>query len=318
MYRFLGFFIGMENMIALQIQAHNVGKSIKEDIKNSLKNNELHVVLQPKISTQNPAVLTPQILGAELLLRWHHPRWGFIPTETWINLAEKNNLLSEITAFITTEAIKLLKNPLFKGLTLSVNVSPACFDNAYAEFVVKTLADAGVKGEQLILEITESNTLNCLEPLIAAVNKVRATGVKIALDDFGIGFSSMKYLIDIPIDIVKIDKEFVQKAPALPVAKVVLSTLISLAKDIGAQVIVEGVETREQYDLVQTMNVDAIQGFFFSKPLNLHEFMLKYLQEKVNVSDDSVWGDSLAAATSIILKKAHVKIKQNNMPRLTA
>lgn len=304
----------MKNMIALQIQT----QEIEEDIKNALKNNELFVFLQSKISTKTPNFLTPQILGAEMLIRWHHPRWGFIPTETWINLAEKNNLLSEITAFITRKAITLLKNPLFKGLTLSVNVSPACFDDTYAEFVLKTLTDAGVKGEQLILEITESNTINCLAPLIAAVNKVRAAGVKIALDDFGIGFSSMKYLIDIPIDIVKIDKEFVQKAPTLPIAKVVLSTLISLAKDIGAQVIVEGVETREQYDLVQTMNVDGIQGFFFSKPINLQEFMLKYLEEKLNISNDSLWGDSVASTTSTILKKAQVKIKQNNMDRLTA
>ncbi len=239
------------------------------DLSKALEKEEFSLVFQSKVETQSK-----KIMGAEVLLRWCHPEYGLIPTEQWVLLAEANNFLPNITRWLAANVIKHLAKDCFQNISLSMNVSPNSLDNDFADFVLSTLRSYDVPASRLMLEITESAEIINMKKLVLVVKKLRLAGVKIALDDFGAGFSSMKYLMEIPVDSVKIDKEFVQKAVGSETAKKIFHSLVDLAHSIKTQVIVEGVETEEHYTLAQSTKTKFVQGFLFSKPVCFNEFKM--------------------------------------------
>ena len=241
---------------------------VEKGLKTDFLTDQFFLVFQPKI-----CVKTSKMIGAEVLTRWHHPSYGIIPTQQWISIVQETNALDHITYWLAEKVVNHLTMPDFQDLILSMNISPRCLTEKFADFIINQLLEKKVVPGRLTLEITESQSILDLKNLIFVVKKLRKFGVKIALDDFGIGFSSMKYLVDIPVDYVKIDKEFAQGAVTSSTAKLVLRTLIELVQEVGAHVIVEGVETYEQYEMVKNMGAHYIQGYLFSKPLVLKAFV---------------------------------------------
>jgi len=242
-------------------------KKLARDLRVALMTQQLQVVFQPKV-----CVDSNQIVGAEALLRWQHPIEGLIPADRWVALAESHNLMRPLTVWLIDKVIHYLKSVGEQALPLAVNVPPTILDGAFALTIINMLSVAGVSPCLLDIEITESEPVENMTNLANAVHLLQSKGLRIYLDDFGTGYSTMKYLVDIPVDGVKMDKSFVQQALLLPAARLVLKSLIELAHEIGVMVVCEGVETLEQLDLIKCLGGNIVQGYLTGKPMSPEAF----------------------------------------------
>lgn len=249
--------------------ARQASQSLAHDLRLALMTQQLHVVFQPKVCAH-----THQIVGAEVLLRWQHPVEGLIPADRWVSLAESHNLMRPLTVWLVDKVIHYLKNAGDAALPLSINVSPTILDGTFALHIIKTLSCANIAPHLLEIEITEAAPVTNMTNLANAVRLLQSKGLKVYLDDFGTGYSTMQYLVDVPVDGVKMDKSFVQQAPLIPAARLILGSLIELAHEIGVTVVCEGVETLEQLALVKRLGGEIIQGFLTGKPMSPEEFAL--------------------------------------------
>jgi len=237
------------------------------DLRAALMTQQLQMVFQPKV-----CVHTHQTVGAEVLLRWQHPTKGLIPTERWISLAETHGLMRPLTVWLVDRTLHYLSNADEDALPLAINVSPTILDGAFALHISKMVAATGVAPHLLEIEITESTPVTNITNLANAVRLLQSKGIKVYLDDFGTGYSTMKYLVDVPVDGVKIDKSFVQQAPLVLSARLILGTLIELAREIGVTVVCEGVETLEQLALLKDLGAEVVQGYLTGKPMTPEAF----------------------------------------------
>ena len=243
--------------------------NLAHDLRAALMTQQLQVVFQPKV-----CAATHQTIGAEVLLRWQHPVEGLISAERWVALAEDHNLMRPITIWLIDTVIDSLKNSGEAALPLAINVSPTILDGSFALHILKSLSSAGIPPHLLEIEITESAPVANMTNLANAVRLLQSKGVKVYLDDFGTGYSTMRYLVDVPVDGVKMDKSFVQQAPLIPAAQLILRTLMELAQEIGVTVVCEGVETVEQFNLVKRLGAQVIQGYLTGKPMSAEDFAL--------------------------------------------
>ena len=257
-------------MTNLHKKAKNLPKgsqSLANDLRVALMTQQLQVVFQPKVCAD-----TQRIVGAEVLLRWLHPIEGLISAERWVSIAEAHNLMRPLTVWLVDTAISHLKSAGETALPLAINVSPTIMDGAFALHILKALNIANVAPHLLEVEITESAPVNNITNLANAVRLIQSKGVKVYLDDFGTGYSTMQYLVSVPVDGVKMDKSFVQQAPLIPAARLILKSLIDLAHEIGVTVVCEGVETVEQLVLVKNLGAQVIQGYLIGKPMSAEAF----------------------------------------------
>lgn len=240
---------------------------LAHDLRVALMTQQLQLVFQPKVCAR-----THQTVGAEVLLRWQHPIEGLIPADRWVSLAETHNLMRPLTVWLVDKVIYYLKNAGEAALPLAINVSPTILDGAFALHILKMISIAEISPHLLEIEITESAPFTNMTNLANAVRLLQSKGLKIYLDDFGTGYSTMQYLVDVPVDGVKMDKSFVQQAPLIPAARLILRSLIELAHEIGVTVVCEGVETLEQLTLVKRLGGQIIQGYLTGKPMTLEAF----------------------------------------------
>ena len=249
--------------------SRNSAHELAHDLRLALMTQQLQVVFQPKVSAHDH-----QIVGAEVLLRWQHPVEGLIPADRWVSLAESHNLMRPLTVWLVDKVIHYLKIAGDAALPLSINVSPTILDGTFALHIIKALSSAAVPSHLLEIEITEAAPVTNMTNLANAVRLLQSKGLKVYLDDFGTGYSTMQYLVDVPVDGVKMDKSFVQQAPLIPAARLILGSLIELAHEIGITVVCEGVETLEQLALVKQLGAEVIQGYLTGKPMTPEEFAL--------------------------------------------
>lgn len=249
--------------------SRNSRQNLAHDLRLALMTQQLQVVFQPKVCAH-----THQIVGAEVLLRWQHPVEGLIPADRWVSLAESHNLMRPLTVWLVDKVIHYLKSAGEAALPLSINVSPTILDGTFALHIIKALSCAEISSHLLEIEITEAAPVKNMTNLANAVRLLQSKGLKVYLDDFGTGYSTMQYLVDVPVDGVKMDKSFVQQAPLIPAARLVLRSLIELAHEIGVTVVCEGVETLEQLDLVKRLGGEVIQGYLTGKPMTPEAFAL--------------------------------------------
>lgn len=240
------------------------------------KESEFSVYYQPQID-----VKTSELVGLEALVRWHHPKYGFISPNEFIPLAEERGLVNEIDEFVlntTCNQLKEWQNKGYKLVPVSVNISANQFkqQNLF-EKIQEILNKTKLSSRWLHIEITESATICDMNMAIKILNKFKAIGVKVLLDDFGTGYSSLNHLKYLPINTLKIDKSFVDQIAYCENEKAIANTLIQLAHNLNMDVIAEGVETKEQLEVLKSQKCDTIQGYFFSKPLpsNKLESILK-------------------------------------------
>ena len=219
-----------------------------------------------------------RILGAEVLLRWIHPELGLIPPMQFIPLAEETGLILPIGQWALETACQQIKiwetEPHTRDLLVAVNVSARQFHQPdFVAQVNEMLRQSAIDPTRLKLELTESMVLSDVDDTIAKMQALKQIGVRFAMDDFGTGYSSLAYLSQLPLDQLKIDRSFVSNIGAKSTDAAIIQTIIGMAKNLGMEVIAEGVETQEQRDFLEAAGCLLYQGYLFSQPVPLDEFV---------------------------------------------
>ncbi len=245
------------------------------DLDAAISEEQFKLYLQPQMSAAG------KVLGAEALIRWIHPRKGYITPGEFIPVFEKNGLITNVDMFIWEAACKQLRKWKDMGrddLYISVNISPKdfYFVNVYHIFL-DLLEKYDINPKNLKLEITETAIVMDLSRQLELISRLRQTGFVVEMDDFGSGYSSLNMLKDIHVDVLKIDMAFLKKAEDEERSKKILQMVITLSKQLGMPVITEGVEREEQVRFLAEMGCDIFQGYYFAKPMPAEEFEEKYL-----------------------------------------
>jgi diguanylate cyclase (GGDEF)-like protein/PAS domain S-box-containing protein len=240
-------------------------------LRRAIVEQELQVYFQPQID-----ISTGQVIGAEALVRWHDPVYGYQIPSSFISLAEETGLIMEIGEWVLRETCRQGRQWLDQGfapLTLAVNVSPYQFSRCDINaLVTQVLKDTRFPAEYLELEITESGLMENQEHAMTILNGLHSQGVRLAIDDFGTGYSSLAYLKYFPLDVLKIDKTFIDDIPFLAGDMAIAATIISMGHHLDFKVLAEGVETKEQLAFLRKQGCDMYQGYFCSKPVPAIDF----------------------------------------------
>ena len=244
--------------------------TLELDMRVGLAQGQFELYYQPQIDHG-------RIIGAEALLRWRHPRDGFISPAHFIPLAEETGLILPLGEWVLQAACRRLaawaQQPDLATLSLAVNVSPRQFhQTGFVAQVLAALAGAGADGHQLKLEMTEGLLLQDVEDTIDKMGQLRGYGVGFSLDDFGTGYSSLSYLKRLPLDQLKIDQSFVRDVLTDPNDAAIARTVVALGTSLGLRVIAEGVETEAQREFLERHHCHAWQGFLLSPPVAVAEF----------------------------------------------
>jgi predicted signal transduction protein with EAL and GGDEF domain len=235
-------------------------KFIQRELPRALTANELELHYQPIVAAQGA-----RIVGVEALLRWTHPVRGAIPPATFIPIAEQMGLMDTLGAFVLRRALSEAKR--WPDLYIAVNLSPLQVrDRAVVDVVRSALDESGVPPKRLMLEITEGVLIDNPDEMVKRIADLHALGVRIALDDFGSGYSNLGYLQRFPLDKLKIDKSFVSALGNSANGGVIIQAIVALGRALGLSVLVEGVETEQQRVLLRLAGCDEMQGFLFAKP----------------------------------------------------
>lgn len=248
---------------------------LESDLQNAVRNDELFMMYQPLLNLKDQ-----RIIGFESLLRWQCPQRGLVGPQKFIALAEETSLILPMGDWILEHSCADLKR--FQDLLdptdqknadffISINISVRQFQQPdFFERLIACTDRHGVSAHQIKLEVTERIFLDEVEA-IASIDKCRAAGFEVSLDDFGTGYSSLNYLERCEIDCLKIDRSFIQKLCTSDRAKILVGSIIDIARKLGLPTVAEGIETSDQMSALQTMGCDIGQGFLFSQPLPLAE-----------------------------------------------
>ena len=240
--------------------------------------NEFEVYYQPIIDTKDKKNVC---CGAEALVRWNSSVMGFVSPNDFIPLAEYLGLINPIGEYVLRQAVKRCKywndmgHPDYK---VNVNLSVVqLLQNDIVKKIKSAIEDSHINPANLTLEVTESLAINDMVRMKKILSEIKSLGVKVALDDFGTGYSSLNHIREMPIDVIKIDRCFIEHLGEDDFSNAFVKMVAELASAIGVHVCVEGVETDQQLDVVQQMNIGMIQGYYFGKPMQIGEFEQKYL-----------------------------------------
>jgi EAL domain-containing protein (putative c-di-GMP-specific phosphodiesterase class I) len=248
-------------------------RELDTELRRACANHEFVLYFQPQVRSTDGAVI-----GAEALLRWHHPERGILAPGVFIDALCESAVAIETGRWILTTACKMAASWRAKGLPpvrIGVNLFPAQFRNGTLLLDVEhALSESGLPPDALELEITENIALGREEGTLSPLKALRARGVGIAFDDFGTGYASLSYLTRYPLTRIKIDKSFIQKISAQSAAEdtAIVRSIIVMGRNLGLEVIAEGVETRAQADFLNAEGCHELQGFLFSKPLPADAF----------------------------------------------
>jgi diguanylate cyclase (GGDEF)-like protein len=245
-----------EQEMDARIQAR---REMERDLRHALDAGEIELYFQPIV---NPA---RGVVAFEALVRWFHPKDGEVPPNKFIPLAEENGLIGPLGEWIFRSACaEATKWP--SEISVAVNLSSAQIKlGNIGQTILSALANSGLAASRLEIEITESVLLDNDARTLALFNQLRTLGVRIALDDFGTGYSSLSYLRNLPVDKIKIDQSFIRDVVEKPEARAIVKAIVSLANALNIGVVAEGVETAQQWDIVQAEGCQQIQGYFLSR-----------------------------------------------------
>ncbi|MCD7907270.1 MAG: EAL domain-containing protein, partial [Clostridium sp.] len=253
-------------------------QAITDGMESALEEGQFVIYLQPKYRIQDF-----KLAGAEALIRWNHPEWGFQSPAEFIPLFEKNGFITKLDQFVwdrTCAALRKWDDLGIPPIAVSVNVSRADIYNAnLADFLVGTVNKYGLPPSRLHLEITESAYTEDPNQIIETVVNLRKLGFIIEMDDFGSGYSSLNMLNEMPLDILKLDMKFIQSETAKPNKQGILRFIMGLARWMKLSVVAEGVETPEQMERLREIGCDYAQGYYMAKPMPCDEFEALLKQE---------------------------------------
>ncbi len=266
---------------------------LESDLRFAVSRKELVLYYQPLISLSDGT-----LMGFESLLRWQHPKYGLIPPDKFIPIAEDSNLIISMTEWILKEACRQISewqsiSPEFNKLKINVNLSGKHLaDENLLVHIQNALEEAALPPEFLTLELTESSMTENAEQAIKMFGKLREIGVKLSIDDFGTGYSSLSYLHRLPFHSLKIDRSFVSDFKEGKENSQILQTIITLAKNLDLRTVAEGIETVKHLRLLQNLGCDIGQGYLFSKPMPKQEIEELFQQNKNWFPADFVSSDS--------------------------
>lgn len=250
---------------------------IRDGLREALINEEFYLQYQPQLD-----VSSGKMIGVEALIRWRHPKLGFVSPADFIPLAEKTGQIVAIGDWVLDKSLQMMKRMVEQNVSLdhvAVNISSIQLrEVSFVEKVKEKLTYYNIEPSLLEIEITESVIMDYQDDTIEKLEQLKALGIQIALDDFGTGYSSLNYLRLMPIDRVKVDKSFIDKIEEDVIVQSILNTIVTLGHSLGFKIVAEGVENEKQLDMVAEMKVDTVQGYYYSKPLdeeNLIEFSKK-------------------------------------------
>ncbi|QRM32626.1 bifunctional diguanylate cyclase/phosphodiesterase [Microvirga sp. VF16] len=260
-----GLFCSFEPSMEAQLDAR---RSLEIDLRTALANDEFELFFQPQVNIQ-----LNEINGFEALLRWRHPKWSKVSPAEYIPVAEDIGLISPLGEWVIRAACaKAVKWP--RDIKVAVNVSPVQFrSGTLVQSVRNALQSTGLAPGRLELELTETSLLDETEATMAALHELRRLGVQIAIDDFGIGYSSLSYLRSFPFDRIKVDRSFVRDLSSRRDAMTIVRSIASLGAGLGMSTVAEGIETKEQFLQVQTAGYTEAQGYYFGRPRPAHELV---------------------------------------------
>jgi len=247
------------------------------DFKSSISDNHFHTVFQPKLD-----MLTSEVTGCEMLLRWKHPYLGLINPEIFIPLAEQENIIGELTRWTASHCLRMFlpvlkQHPYFN---VSINVSPTnLLDTKLLTSLLLILEDSSFPASNLIIEVTENVIMKNPERSAEILNRFSQAGINISIDDFGTGYSSLSYLQKFPITELKIDKSFITDLTKDSTNYPIVKASIAMAHDLGITVVAEGIESQHVHRLLQDLECDRVQGFHYAKPMSFNE-LENWLEDK--------------------------------------
>jgi diguanylate cyclase (GGDEF)-like protein len=245
--------------------------SMDTALRHALAREELFLHYQPLVS-----LTTGRVIGMEALLRWHHPKLGVISPSTFVPLAEETGLIVPIGEWALKQSCiqaKQLSAELGIDLAISVNLSPRQFEQSNLLHVIEeALQDSNLPPNQLQVELTENTLMINSASNLEKLQQIRDLGARVAIDDFGTGFCSFSYLLQYPVDRLKIDQSFVAKSATEPNAATVVRTIVAMSHHLGIKVVAEGVETPEHLKFLARRKCDEAQGYYFSRPVSITGF----------------------------------------------
>jgi len=245
--------------------------NLEQELRSAIRDNALSVHYQPIVDTS-----TGRISSFEALARWQHPARGFVPPDTFIPLAEESGLIVELGRAVLIEACQQARqwHTRFPELCPSVSVNASRLQLGHPTFigdVAGALGNADLDPSSLIIEVTESILASESEYVMTTLDKLRRTGVRVAIDDFGTGYSSLAALSDLPIDILKVDKRFIDNLVYDDQGRGFINAIMQLAQTLDVETTAEGVEEMRQYDALHALGCTYVQGYLFSRPMPGHQ-----------------------------------------------
>jgi Amt family ammonium transporter len=243
---------------------------LSTDLSSAIDNGEVLVFYQPTLSLSEQ-----RITGFEALARWLHPEKGMLSPDEFIPLAEDSGAIQSLGRLVLHEACRQAKEwqdnyASMRDIKMSVNVSARQVRSGLVEVIKEALDASGLAPGCLVLEVTESVLINNHERAIELLAEVKALGVRVALDDFGTGYSSLNYLKRFPIDVLKIDRSFIDSIDHDDRDNLLVQTIIDLGHTLNLDIVAEGIERPEQVSRLVALNCDSGQGFLFAKPMDRH------------------------------------------------
>ncbi|MNY85730.1 Phytochrome-like protein cph2 [compost metagenome] len=237
---------------------------IQTEIQNALKNEEFELVYQPQFE-----VSRNKIIGFEALLRWNNKNLGVVPPNEFIPAAERIGFIINIDRWVVDQVCKQAEEWAAHELKLSMNISMQQFqDREFINYLLETVNSYNINPGLIGIEVTETSFMGDVQAATWALQKIKSAGIEVSIDDFGTGYSSLSYLHSLHVDMIKIDKSFVDAIPMKPQGVVIISTIIQLAHNMGVEIIAEGVETEAQQQLLEGLGCYYMQGYLFSKPIS--------------------------------------------------
>lgn len=276
-----------KNRIMSYTDGLSAGASKRLDMEKNMRDatakgyEEFEVYFQPIIDIQKPG---NPCVGAEALIRWNSAKMGFIAPSEFIPLAEYLGLINPIGNYVlktACSACKYWNDNGHPGFKVNVNLSVIqLLQPDIVDTVSQTIAETGINTQNLTLEVTESLAINDMKRMKEILGKIKELGVRIALDDFGTGYSSLNHIREIPFDVIKVDQSFVKDLAEDAYSQSFIKMVSDLANAIGVNLCVEGIETKEQYKVLEGMKISMIQGYYFDRPMPRYQFERKYCQKE--------------------------------------
>jgi len=254
--------------------------SIENGIRKAIQENQFEVYFQPQYD-----VCSEKISGMEALIRWNHPEKGLVSPNDFIPLAEETGLINAIGEWMLDASCQILQNwitehSVLSDITLAVNISASQINtDQFVDFVLDTLHKYHLKPEQLELEITENTLMQNMELVVGKLKQLADHGVNFAVDDFGMGYSSLSYLQTLPLNNLKIDRSFIATIQAHGDKNSIITAIVAMAKEMGLNIVAEGVENKVQIDYIKAIGCPTVQGYWYGRPMPTDKMQVIALQQ---------------------------------------